>query len=211
MPLFVQLGHTPIIYIIGLDTTPSFLGKSEVSNHPDTLTILVLASPHWSSWEESQNGYKLPQGPANSNNGSVRSEANSWMQVGAIQWTCWPLTGVGRRPSFEEPTRIPCQTHWTIENQFYVWSLWLWKIAPMSIAPHRTTIPMSRSDTQEMCPPVWYTRLILPLAGPAWMFATLRASAITGQIDPWPRLWCTTAPFVPFFVCAMHIVALCLW
>jgi hypothetical protein len=77
-----------------------------------------------------------------------------------------------------------------------------------NVAPQRTAIPMSRSDTREMRPPVWYTRLIFPLAGPAWMFTTLRASTATGQIDPRPRLWCTTAPFVPFFVCAMHIVAL---
>jgi hypothetical protein len=81
-------------------------------------------------------------------------------------------------------------------------------IQAVCIAPHRTAIPISRSDTLDTRPPVWYTRLIFPLAGPAWMFATLRASAATGQIDPRPRLWCTTAPFVPFFVCAIHIVAL---
>lgn len=75
-------------------------------------------------------------------------------------------------------------------------------------APHLTASPISRSVTREMRPPVVYTRLIFPRAGPAWMFATRRASAATGQIDPRPRLWCTTAPFVPFFVCAMHIVAL---
>ena len=40
------------------------------------------------------------------------------------------------------------------------------------------------------------------------MLCILLASAATGHSVPPIASWCTTTPFVPFFVCAMQIVAL---
>ncbi len=77
------------------------------------------------------------------------------------------------------------------------------------VAPHRTVIPMSWSETWERRPDSLYTALSWQVTNFAcWMLATWRAMAATGQIGPPIASWCTTAPFVPFLVCAMHMVAL---
>ena len=77
------------------------------------------------------------------------------------------------------------------------------------VAPHRTAMPMSRSETWERLPASLNTAFSWQFFDFAcWMFATRRAIAATGQIMPPIASWCTTAPFVPFLVCAMHMVAL---
>ena len=77
------------------------------------------------------------------------------------------------------------------------------------VAPHRTTMPMSRSETWKRRPDSLYTALSWHVTKCAcWMLATRRAKAATGQIRPPIASWCTTAPFVPFLVCAMDMVAL---
>jgi hypothetical protein len=77
------------------------------------------------------------------------------------------------------------------------------------VAPHRTAIPMSRSETWERCPDSLYIVFSWQVTNFAcWMLATRRAMAATGQIGPPIASWCTTAPFVPFLVCPMHMVAL---
>jgi hypothetical protein len=78
------------------------------------------------------------------------------------------------------------------------------------VTPHRTAVPMSRSDTSvERCPAGRNTALIGHLGDFAcWMFAMRWARADTGHIGPPNASWCTTAPFVPFLVFAMQIVVL---
>jgi hypothetical protein len=77
------------------------------------------------------------------------------------------------------------------------------------VAPHRTAIPMSRSETWEHRPDSLYTAFSWQVTDfTCWMLATRRAMAATGHIGPPIASWCSTAPFVPFFVCAMHMVAL---
>jgi hypothetical protein len=77
------------------------------------------------------------------------------------------------------------------------------------VAPHCTVMPMSRSETWERRPDSLYTEFSWQFADFAcWMLAMRRAMAATGQTGPPIALWCTTAPFVPFLVCAMHMVAL---
>ncbi len=77
------------------------------------------------------------------------------------------------------------------------------------VAPHRTAILMSRSETWERRPASLNTAFSWQRPDLAcWMLATRRATAATGQIGPPIASWCTTAPFVPFLVCAMHMVAL---
>ena len=47
-----------------------------------------------------------------------------------------------------------------------------------------------------------------PVAMPLGSVHRCSANRFPRRVSTRPRLWCTTAPFVPFFVCAMHIVAL---
>ena len=75
-------------------------------------------------------------------------------------------------------------------------------------APHRTAIVMSLSDARVGCLFLWNTMLIGQVDEPWPMLCILLASAATGHSVPPIASWCTTAPFVPFFVCAMRIVAL---
>ncbi len=77
------------------------------------------------------------------------------------------------------------------------------------VAPHRTVIPMSWSETWERCSGSLYTAFSWQVTDFAcWMLATRRAMAVTGHIGPPITSWCTTAPFVPFYVCTMYMVAL---
>jgi hypothetical protein len=76
------------------------------------------------------------------------------------------------------------------------------------VAPHCTAIVMSLSDMVE----VVLGLVILVLRGVAsvWQrrLSICRAKAATGQIGPPTAKWWTNAPFVPFFVLAMEMVAL---
>ncbi len=77
------------------------------------------------------------------------------------------------------------------------------------VAPHCTAIPMSRSETWERRPDALYTAFswhVIEFA--CWILATWWAKATTGHIGPPIALWCTTAPLVPFLVCAIDMVAL---
>jgi hypothetical protein len=77
------------------------------------------------------------------------------------------------------------------------------------VAPHRTAIPLSRSETWECCPDALYTAFSWHVNEFAcWMLATRQAKAATGHIGPPIASWCTTAPLVPFLVCAIDMVAL---
>jgi hypothetical protein len=62
---------------------------------------------------------------------------------------------------------------------------------------------------REHCPDALYTAFswhIIEFA--CWMLATRQAKAATGHIGPPIASWCTTAPLVPFLVCAIDMVAL---
>jgi hypothetical protein len=77
------------------------------------------------------------------------------------------------------------------------------------VAPHCTVILMSWSETWERHPDTLYTAFswhVIEFA--CWMSATRRAKAVTGHISPPIASWCTTAPLVPFLVCAIDMVAL---
>ncbi len=77
------------------------------------------------------------------------------------------------------------------------------------VASHHTAMPMSRSETWERHPDSLYTAFSWQFPKfSCWMLATQRAMAATGQIRPPIASWCTTAPFVPFLVYAMHMVVL---
>ncbi len=76
------------------------------------------------------------------------------------------------------------------------------------VAPHRTAILISGSETWECCPESLYTTFSWQVTDfTCWMLAMRWAMAAMGQIGPPIASWCTTAPFVPFLVCAMHMVA----
>jgi len=76
------------------------------------------------------------------------------------------------------------------------------------VAPQRTAIVMSLSEIFEFQAPKWHTVLNGVVGDMSCRFATHRANAATGQILPPMASWWMTAPFVPFFVCAMEMVAL---
>jgi hypothetical protein len=77
------------------------------------------------------------------------------------------------------------------------------------VAPHCTAVPMSWSETWECRPDALYTAFSWHLIEFAcWMLDTRRAKARTGHIGPPIASWCTTAPLVPFLVCAIDMVAL---
>ena len=67
---------------------------------------------------------------------------------------------------------------------------------------------MSRSETRVGCLVLWKTKLMGQVAEPPAMLCTRRARAATGHTGPPMASWCTTAPFVPFLVLAMQMVAL---
>jgi hypothetical protein len=79
---------------------------------------------------------------------------------------------------------------------------------PSLVAPQRTAIVMSRSDTRVGCLSRWKTVLIGHCLEPGLILYNLLANAATGHRCPPMASWCTTAFFVPFLVLAMHIVAL---
>jgi hypothetical protein len=77
------------------------------------------------------------------------------------------------------------------------------------VAPHHTAIPMSWSETWEHRPDTLYTAFswhVIEFV--CWMLATWRAKAAMGHIGPPIASWCTTAPLVPFLVCATDMVVL---
>ena len=76
------------------------------------------------------------------------------------------------------------------------------------VAPHRTAIVTSRSEIRVVPVGGWYTALSGVEARMPRRFAIRRASAATGQISPPNASWCTNAPFVPFLVLAIAMVAL---
>ncbi len=77
------------------------------------------------------------------------------------------------------------------------------------VAPHCTAILMSQSKTWEHHPDSLYNPFSWQVTNFAcWMLVTRRAMAATGQIGPPIASWCTTVPFVPFLVCAVHTVVL---
>jgi len=76
------------------------------------------------------------------------------------------------------------------------------------VAPHRTAIVISRSEIRVVPVGGWYTVLSGVEAHMPRRFAIRRASAATGQISPPNASWCTNAPFVPFLVLAIAMVAL---
>jgi hypothetical protein len=79
---------------------------------------------------------------------------------------------------------------------------------PSLVAPQRTAIVMSRSDTRVDCLSRWKTVLIGRCLEPGWILWGHRDRAATGHRTSPIALWCTTAFFVPFFMLAMQIVAL---
>ncbi len=80
--------------------------------------------------------------------------------------------------------------------------------SPSLTAPHRTAMPISRSVTRVTLPEGWNTVSRLVLGGRCLRLAMRRASAAIGQTGPPKASWWMTAPFVPFLVLAMQIVAL---
>jgi hypothetical protein len=79
---------------------------------------------------------------------------------------------------------------------------------PSLVAPQRTAIVMSWSDTRVGCLSRWKTVLIGHCLEPSWILCSRLAKAATGHRWPPMASWCTTAFFVPFMVLAMQIVAL---
>jgi hypothetical protein len=82
------------------------------------------------------------------------------------------------------------------------------KRSPSRVAPHRTAVPISRSETLELRPDLWYTVSMVPVWGPRWTLAMRLAMAATGQIGPANASWWMMEPLVPFFVFAIQMVAL---
>ena len=80
--------------------------------------------------------------------------------------------------------------------------------SPSTVAPQRTAVVMSLSETRVGCFVGWKTMLIGQVGEPCFMLCNRRASAAAGHRVPPIASWCTTAPFVPFFVLAMQMVAL---
>jgi hypothetical protein len=80
--------------------------------------------------------------------------------------------------------------------------------SPSHVAPHRTAVVISLSETRVGCFARWTTVLIGQVGGLCLMLCSRRANAATGHRVPPIASWCTTAPFVPFFVFAMQMVPL---
>jgi hypothetical protein len=76
------------------------------------------------------------------------------------------------------------------------------------VAPHQTAIVTSRSEIRVVRVGGWHTVLSGVEARMPQRFAIRRASAATGQISPPTASWCTNAPFMPFLVLAIEMVAL---
>jgi hypothetical protein len=75
-------------------------------------------------------------------------------------------------------------------------------------APHLTAIVMSQSDTQVGFLSRCNDMTVGHVREPCLILLTCCGRAATGHQAPPIALWCTTAPFVPFLVWAMQIVAL---
>ena len=76
------------------------------------------------------------------------------------------------------------------------------------VAPHRTASVTSRSEILVIRVGGWHTVLSGVDARMPCRFAIRRASAATGQTSLPNASWCTNAPFVPFLVLAIDMVAL---
>ena len=91
------------------------------------------------------------------------------------------------------------------DTRFVVYPLFS---SPSTVAPQRTAAVISLSETQVGCFEGWKMMLIGQVGDPCCMLCSRRASAPTGHRVPPIASWCTTAPFVPFCVFAMQMVAL---
>jgi hypothetical protein len=75
------------------------------------------------------------------------------------------------------------------------------------VAPHQTTIVTSQSKIRVVRVGGWHTVLSGVEARMPRRFAIRHASAATKQILPPTASWCKNAPFVPFLVLAIKMVA----